>query len=68
MFWSKNKKNVYPCKPPFYYIKVGCKGLFVHGHVFVMTGNESQRKHNVSLSFIKAVDPTTDTNPVFTFV
>ena len=29
MFWSKNKKKVYPCKPPFYYIKVGCKGVFV---------------------------------------
>ena len=30
MFWSKNKKkNVYPYKPQFYYIKVGCKGVFV---------------------------------------
>ena len=29
MFWSKNKKKVYPCKPQFYYIKVGCKGVFV---------------------------------------
>ena len=29
MFWSKNKKNVYPCKPQFYYIKVGCNGVFV---------------------------------------
>ena len=29
MFWNKNKKNVYPCKPQFYYIKVGCKGVFV---------------------------------------
>ena len=29
MFWSKNKKNVYPCKPQFYYIKVGIKGVFV---------------------------------------
>ena len=29
MFWSKNKEIVYPCKPQFYYIKVGCKGLFV---------------------------------------
>ena len=29
MFWSKNKKKVYPCKPLFYYIKVVCKGLFV---------------------------------------
>ena len=28
MFWSKNKKKVYPCKPQFYYIKVGCKGEF----------------------------------------
>ena len=34
MFWSKNKKkNVYPCKPQFYYIKVGCS---LHGLVFVM--------------------------------
>ena len=30
MFWSKNKKKiVYPCNPQFYYIKVGCKGVFV---------------------------------------
>ena len=29
MFWSKHKKKIYPCKPQFYYIKVGCKGLFV---------------------------------------
>ena len=29
-FGAKNKKkNVYPCKPQFYYIKVGCKGAFV---------------------------------------
>ena len=28
MFSSKNKKNnVYPCKPQFYYIKVGFKGV-----------------------------------------
>ena len=27
MFLSRNKKNnVYPCKPQFYYIKVGSKG------------------------------------------
>ena len=25
-FLSKNKNNVYPCKPQFYYIKVGFKG------------------------------------------
>ena len=29
MFWSKNKKKVYPCIPQFNYIKVGCKGVFV---------------------------------------
>ena len=29
MFWSKDKKKIYPCKPQFYYIKVGCKGVFV---------------------------------------
>ena len=27
MFQSKNKNNVYPCKPQFYYIKVGFKGI-----------------------------------------
>ena len=28
MFWSRNEKNnVYPCKPQFYYIKVGFKGV-----------------------------------------
>ena len=30
MFSSKNKKNsVYPCKPQFYYIKVGFKGVTI---------------------------------------
>ena len=28
-FRAKIRKNVYPCKPQFYYIKVGCKGMFV---------------------------------------
>ena len=28
-FGAKIRKNVYPCKPQFYYIKVGCKGAFV---------------------------------------
>ena len=28
MFWAKNKKNnVYTCKPQFYYIQVGFKGV-----------------------------------------
>ena len=29
MFKSKNRKNVYPCKPPFYCIKVGCKEVYI---------------------------------------
>ena len=29
MFWSKNKKKVYPWKPQFYYIKEGCTGVYI---------------------------------------
>ena len=29
MFWCKNKEKVYPCKPQFYYIKVGCKEVYI---------------------------------------
>ena len=37
MFLSRNKKNnVYPCKPQFYYIKVGFKGSELYRYVFVM--------------------------------
>ena len=46
MFSSKNKKNdVYPCKPQFYCIKVGFKGVKLYRHVFVMQniGNDIMR-------------------------
>ena len=37
MFLSRNKKNnVYSCKPQFYYIKVGLKGVKIYRRVFVM--------------------------------
>ena len=37
MFLDRNKKNnVYSCKPQFYYIKVGFKGVKIIKHVFVM--------------------------------
>ena len=37
MFMSRNKKNnEYPCKPQFYYIKVGFKGVKLYRQVFVM--------------------------------
>ena len=39
MFLSRNNKNnVYPCKPQFYYIKVGFKG----GQNFVMDAKTSR--------------------------
>ena len=43
MFLSRNKKNnVYPCKPQFYYIKVGFKGVkIIYRYVFVMNHNFS---------------------------
>ena len=38
MFLSRNKKNnVYPCKPQFYYIKVGLSGSKLYRYVFVMS-------------------------------
>ena len=48
MFLNRNKKNnVYPCKPQFYYIKVGLKGSKLYRFVFVMNttcniGEETQ--------------------------
>ena len=37
MFLSRNKKNnVYPCKPQFYNVKVGFKGVKLYRYVFVM--------------------------------
>ena len=37
MFLSRNKNmNVYPCKPQFYYIKVGFKGSTLYRYVFMM--------------------------------
>ena len=41
MFLSRNKQNnAYPCKPQFYYIKVGFKGSKLYRHVFVMKISE----------------------------
>ena len=35
-FEAKIGKNVYPCKPQFYYIKVGYKGCTLHGQISMM--------------------------------
>ena len=60
MFWSKNKKKyVYPCKPQFYYIKVGCKGVYItrtcFPDVFDNFGawSESQKIPLLATGFIK---------------
>ena len=35
-FEQKSENNVYPCKPQFYYIKVGFKGVkIIYRYVFV---------------------------------
>ena len=41
MFYSKNKKNVYPVHPRFTILKWGVKGYTSHGHVIRMEGNDS---------------------------
>ena len=34
LFFSKiRKNNAYPCKPQFYYIKLGFKGVKIHSRV-----------------------------------
>ena len=36
MYPQSNNNNVYPCKPQFYYIKMGFKGVKTKSHVIVM--------------------------------
>ena len=48
-FGAKIRKNVYPCKPQFYYIKVGCKGVFITRTCF--------RDVLLSISFGKISNP-----------
>ena len=51
MFLNRNKKNnVYPCKPQFYYIKVGFKGSKLYRYVFVMVCF-SRFRFSVSFAF-----------------
>ena len=59
IFLSRNKNNnVYPCKPQFYYIKVGFKwgwglggGAKLYRHVFVMT-NRYAKNMSSSLAYV----------------
>ena len=53
MFLSRNKKNyVYPCKPQFYYIKVGLKGSKLYRHVFMMKTKQSQSSRLSPAKFV----------------
>ena len=42
---QKSENNVYPCKPQFYYIKVGCKGSTLHRHVCMMWDQIQLEEH-----------------------
>ena len=56
MFWSNNKKNVYPCKPQFYCIKVGCKGVFVtRTCFFVMNCHPQQNTIDTCLTILPSL-------------
>ena len=54
LFLSRNKKNnVYPCKPQFYYIKVGFTGSKLYRRVFVMV--LKYLPSNICLSYVCSV-------------
>ena len=43
-FGSKIRKNIYPCIPKFYYIKVEFWGDIFYGHVFMLQLIEQNHK------------------------
>ena len=47
-FRAKIRKNVYPCTPQLYYIKVGLRGYTLHGNVILMQ-RLNQHEHSLSL-------------------
>ena len=52
MFWSKNKKNRYtPCKPHFFYIKMGFKGVYITWTCYpdVEIDTNLSKKHDIYL-------------------
>ena len=44
------KKNVYPCKPQFRYIKVGCKSVYIY-HTDMFAGCSWERNARISPLF-----------------
>ena len=55
---QKYEKNVCPCKPQFYYIKVGCKG------VFITRTRYPDELHSPSLSPTGSAILSTDLSPL----
>ena len=55
-------KNEYPCKPQFYYIKVGCKGVFISRTCLHINANvkiqiyKSQLSNKVGLHYMDMFD------------
>ena len=47
-------KNEYPCKPQFYHITVGCKGVFISRTCF-MEGDLSKKSIHINESFVHAI-------------
>ena len=52
MFLSRNKKKLYPCKPQFYYIKVGFKGVKIISACFRDVASIVKAKVNKKTRFI----------------
>ena len=58
MFLGRNKKkNVYPFKPQFYYIKVGFKGSAKYRHAFMMVLQSSLFLDVIFIIFGSTVNP-----------
>ena len=64
MFWSRNKKNnVYHCKPQFYYIKIGFKGVKIIKACFRDKHLSSNfRKVYVASSYVKVTSKNMQNN------
>ena len=59
-FRAKIRKHLYPCKPQFYYIKVGCKGVYItrtcyHDAVGIVVYTIEKKPLNHSLSGLETL-------------
>ena len=72
MFLNRNKKNnVYPCKPKFYFIKVGLSGSKLYRYVFMTKSSLNIRRyvsHIAAHEFVNAYKPYSNECTIFTAV